>query len=89
MVSVSFRLDMMGFQCCRRVWFHSRLPYDSCSDLPDAPQVEYAVGPEITETIDPTPEEEEALRKLLMKGQGEGEGGEGGEDDEDEDENED
>merc|ERR1712142_269499 len=54
-------------------------------ELPPLPMVEYAVGPEITETIDPTPEEEEALRKLLMKGQGEGEG-EGGEDDEDEDE---
>ena len=49
-------------------------------------QTEYLIGPEITETVDPTPEEEEALRKLLMKGQGEGEGGEGGEgDDEEED----
>ena len=42
------------------------------------------VGPEITETVDPTPEEEEALRRLLMKGQGEGEGGEGGEAEEEE-----
>ena len=42
------------------------------------------VGPEIEETVDPTPEEEEALRRLLMKGQGEGEGGEGGEAEEEE-----
>jgi len=56
-------------------------------ELPPTPMTEYVVGPEITETVDPTPEEEEALRRLLMKGQGEGEGGEGGEgEEEDEDE---
>ncbi len=54
--------------------------------LPPAPQEEYSSGPEITEIEDPTPQEEETLRKAQEKSEeeeaGEEEGSEEGEDEE-------
>lgn len=56
--------------------------------IPPVPQKEYPSGPEITEALDPTLEEEEAFKEFLEEQQA-AEEAEGAEEEEEEDEDDD